>query len=319
MDHRISEDAAGQRLDKFVRRLLPELPPSALYRLIRTKKVRVNGRRADEGLLLRTGDTVSVRDEALRGPAAPRAEQPAPVRRTFDILHEDSHLLVCVKPAGLAMHPGSGVEGPTLVDQVRAYLDAPEAPGEFRPAPAHRIDLETSGIVVVAKTRQAIVRLAEIFSAGEAKKTYLVLAKGRIDERGVIDLPLPEHQQTAANRAQRGVNMQSAVTHWVRLGQAADAALAECVIETGRTHQIRRHFAAIGHPVAGDPRYGDFPWNRRMRAERRLRRMFLHAARLALAHPATGQPMTFRAPLPPELGMVLDALGLALPAKFPRG
>lgn len=318
-EYKVSVDAAGQRLDKYVRRVLPDVPMSAVYKLIRTKKIRVNGLRAEESQLLRAGDLITVREQALQAPAARPATAAAPrlARQSFAVLHEDAHILVCAKPAGLAIHPGSGITEETLVDQVRRYLgDTPE--GEFRPAPAHRLDRETSGVVVVAKTRQAIVKLAEIFTEGTAKKTYLALVRGRIEKEGTIDLPLAEHQQTGASKATRGVNMQSAVTHYRLLAQGKEAALVEVEIETGRTHQIRRHFAAIDHPVVGDAKHGDFPFNRRAKSEWGLKRMFLHSARLGLEHPATGQQMTFRAPLPGELGAVLDHLGMELPNKFSR-
>jgi 23S rRNA pseudouridine955/2504/2580 synthase len=321
MEYRISPDSAGQRLDKYVRRILGGLPLSAIYKLIRTKKIRVNGVRAEEGQLLKAGDVVTIREQAVQSKpeGGASAEAPKkPIKREFEILHEDAHILVCNKPAGLAIHPGTGVTGPTLVDQVRAYLP-PAAEGEFSPAPAHRLDRETSGVVIVAKTRQAIVKLAETFTDGhDVKKVYLTLAKGKLEREGVIDLPLAEHQQTAASKAQRGTNMQTAITHYKLIAQAREAALVEVEIETGRTHQIRRHFAAIDHPIIGDAKYGDFPFNRRAKAEWGLRRMFLHAARLGIRHPITGQQMTFRAPLPVELGKVVDHLGLMLPAKFAR-
>lgn len=316
MEYRISADGAGQRLDKFLRKVLPDLPLSAIYKLIRTKKARVNAVRAEEGQLLQPGDVVTIREQALQArPVADKPATPKVVKREFGILHEDQHILVVDKPSGLAIHPGSGVSGPTLVDQVRAYVgEVPE--GEFKAAPAHRLDRETSGVVVVAKTRQAIVRLAEIFTEGETTKQYVTLVQGRIDRTGEIDIPLAEHQQTAASKAERGVNMQSAFTRWTLLAQAADAALAEVEIETGRTHQIRRHFAAIGHPVAGDTKHGDFPFNRYMTKQWDLRRMFLHAARLGIPHPVTGQKMTFRSALAPELVEVCRRMGLALPPKY---
>jgi 23S rRNA pseudouridine955/2504/2580 synthase len=317
MEHRISPDGAGQRLDKFVRKLLPSLPLSAVYKLIRTKKVRVNGVKADEAQLLAAGDLVTIREQAIGARPDVKAADQKPVSRTFDILHEDSHILVVLKPAGLAIHPGTGITGATLVEEVRAYLgEVPE--GEFKPAPAHRLDRETSGIVVVAKTRQAIVKLAEVFSEGAAKKVYLTLVRGKLDREGMIDVPLAEHQQTGESKSERGVNMQRALTRYRLLGQAKEVALAEVEIETGRTHQIRRHFAEIQRPVVGDAKYGDFPFNRRAKAEWGVKRMFLHAARLGLDHPVTGQPMTFRAPVPHDLGDVLDKLGLTLPLKFAR-
>lgn len=316
MEYEISEDGAGQRLDKFVRRVLPELAGSAVYKLIRTKKIRVNGVRAKENQLLAAGDRVSIRAQAVQAATTPR-EAPAPlsVKREFEILHEDKHILVVNKPSGLAIHPGSGITSSTLVDQVRAYVgEVPE--GEFKPAPAHRLDRETSGVVIIAKTRQAIVRLAEIFTEQDTRKIYLTLVAGELDPEGVIDIPLAEHQQSAANKAARGVNLQRAVTRWKRLGHARGLTLAEVQIETGRTHQIRRHFAAIGRPVVGDAKHGDFPLNRQVRAELGLKRMFLHAARLQLPHPATEQKSTFRAPLSPDLMAVLESLGLEPPMGY---
>jgi 23S rRNA pseudouridine955/2504/2580 synthase len=311
-EYTVKPDSAGQRLDKFLRKRFADVPLSALYKLVRTKKVRVNGSRADIAQLLQPGDVVVIHAAQSKA-EAPRAPRPASeVAQDFAILYEDEHILACDKPAGLAIHPGSGITGDTLVDEVRAYLArqglvVPE--GEFKPSPAHRLDRETSGVVVIAKTRQAMVRLTEIFTRGEAKKNYLALAKGRFQrERGTIDLRLPEHQQTAASRSQRGVNLQEAVTHWTRLAGADEATLLEVGIETGRTHQIRRHLAAIGHPVVGDAKHGDFAFNRRARADWGLRRMFLHSARLAIAHPITGKRLAFTAPLPADLS---DALGRA--------
>jgi 23S rRNA pseudouridine955/2504/2580 synthase len=323
-DFKTSPDAAGQRLDKFLRRVIPDLPLSAVYRLIRTKKIKVNGARAEESQLLKAGDLVSVRDQALQAepkpstaPSFPRHPKPRPAKSNFQVLHEDAHILVCVKPAGLAVHPGTGITEETLVDQVRAYLGPPPE-GEFKAAPAHRLDRETSGVIVVAKTRQAIVRLAEIFTEGLAKKVYIALVMGQVQKQGVIDQPLAEHQQTGASKSQRGVNMQSALTRYKLLGQAKEAALVEVEIETGRTHQIRRHFADIDHPLVGDSKYGDFPFNRRVRSEWGAKRLFLHAARLGLPHPVSGEMMTFRANVPPDLLAVLEHLRLPLSNKFVR-
>ena len=319
LEYTISQDAGGQRLDKFLRRRLAEMPLSHLYKMVRTKKVRVNGARADIAQLLQPGDVVVVHGAREANPEAPRpAPAPKPataVRQDFGVLYEDAHILVCDKPAGLAIHAGSGITGDTLVEQARAYLArqglvVPE--GEFKPSPAHRLDRETSGVVVVAKTRQAMVRLTEIFAESEAKKTYLALAKGRFQrERGTVDLRLAEHQQTMASKEQRGVNLQEAVTHWTKLAGGGEATLLEVSIETGRTHQIRRHLAAIGHPVVGDAKYGDFAFNRRARAAWGAKRMFLHSSRLALAHPVSGKRLVFNAPLPPELLEVLPKAGVA--------
>lgn len=324
LEYKVTPDAARQRLDKFLRKRLEAVPLSHLYKMVRTKKVRVNGARAEIGQLLHEGDVVSIRgpEAALLGPKPaegarpPRERAPSEVGQDFAVLYEDAAILVCDKPAGLAIHPGSGITAETLVDQARAYLarqglDVPE--GEFKPSPAHRLDRETSGAVVVAKTRQAMVRLTEIFTEGKADKTYLALAKGRFQNaRGTVSLRLAEHQQTAGSKKQRGVNLQDAVTHWHRRGGNAQATLLEVEIETGRTHQIRRHLAAIGHPVAGDNKYGDFPFNRDARARFGLKRMFLHAARLALPHPISGKRLAFTSPLPTELSEALRRAGIPL-------
>ena len=323
LEYKVTADAAGQRLDKFLRKRLATVPLSHLYKMVRTKKVRVNGGRGDIALLLQEGDVVSVRGpeaQLLGPPPGPEFREKSvhaarrPVRQDFKVLYEDEHLLVVDKPSGLAVHPGSGVEEGTLVDQVRAWLERQGlviAEGEYKPSPAHRIDRETSGAVVVAKTRQAMVKLTEQFTAGVPRKQYWALAKGRFQkETGTVELRLAEHQQTAASKQQRGVNLQEAVTHWRRLAGGPEATLLELTIETGRTHQIRRHLAAIGHPVAGDGKHGDFPFNRVAKAKFGLKRMFLHSAWLSLPHPLTGKRLQLEAPLPPELVEALPRAGI---------
>ena len=315
LDFKVSEDAAGQRLDKFLRRRMENMPLSHLYKLVRTKKVRVNGARAEIAQLLKPGDEITV--HVLQARNAPPPKPAAAVRQDFKVLYEDDHILACDKPAGLAIHPGTGISGETLVDQARAYLqrqglEVPE--GEFKPSPAHRIDRETSGVVIVAKTRQAMVKLTEMFTEGSTHKTYLALAKGRFQkETGTVDVRLPEHQQTFASKQQRGVNMQEAVTHWRKLEGGAEATLLELTIETGRTHQIRRHLEAIGHPIVGDGKYGDFPFNRLAQKQWGLRRMFLHSTRLELAHPITRKRLVFVSPLPDELLQALKRAGVRAP------
>jgi 23S rRNA pseudouridine955/2504/2580 synthase len=318
----VSPDAAGQRLDKLVRRALRDVPLSHVYKMFRTRKVRVNGARGRAEQLVAAGDTVVIRGDEERllarpEPAGAGAAPAAAVKVTFRVLHEDDDVLAVDKPAGLAAHPGTGVEGATLVEMARAYLKTPDdlPATEFRPSPAHRLDRETSGIVLVAKHRRAMVRLGELFTEGEeVHKTYLALAKGKMPrEAGTIDLPLSEHEQTGRSKAARGVNMQDAVTRWKVLASNKDASLLSVRIETGRTHQIRRHLDAVGHPVAGDRRYGDFAWNRGARQRWGLRRMFLHAWKLELPHPGTGAPLRLEAPLPADLEEVLSRANLPPP------
>jgi 23S rRNA pseudouridine955/2504/2580 synthase len=295
------------------------VPLSHVYKMFRTRKIRVNGSRGRAEQLLAEGDKVLIRgdEERLLVPApgaAPGARAP---RHTFRVLHEDEHVLAVDKPAGLAAHPGSGIEGATLVEEARAYLRVPDdlPPGEFKPSPAHRLDRDTSGIVLVAKTRRAMVRLGELFTEGDAiKKAYLALAKGKMPRpTGVIELPLSEHEQTGRSKERRGVNFQEAVTRWQVTSSNHDASLLAVRIETGRTHQIRRHLQAMGHPVAGDRRYGDFPFNKEARSRWGLKRMFLHAWRLEIPHPVTGTPLRLECPLPPELVEVLGRANLEPP------
>jgi 23S rRNA pseudouridine955/2504/2580 synthase len=207
LEYKVTEDAAGQRLDKFLRKRLADVPLSHLYKLVRTKKVRVNGTRADIARLLQEGDIVVVHAAQAR-PEGPAPERPASVvRQDFAVLYEDAHILVCDKPAGLPVHTGTGITGDTLVDQARAYLERQGlevAEGEFKPSPAHRIDRETSGVVVVAKTRQAMVRLTEIFTAGEAKKTYPPSRRGgssRTGERSTSASPSTSRPSRASRCA----------------------------------------------------------------------------------------------------------------------
>jgi 23S rRNA pseudouridine955/2504/2580 synthase len=220
-------------------------------------------------------------------------------------------MMVIDKPSGMAAHPGSGIHGGTVVDVVRAYLGNKAVRNDFGASPAHRLDRETSGLLVVAKRRPAMVHFTDVFTHHKAKKKYLTLAKGKMPKPfGVIELELAEHQQTAASRERRGVNMQRAVTRWRLLAQGGDAAYLECVIETGRTHQIRRHFAAIGHPIAGDKKHGDFAFNREAKAQWKLDRLFLHAAYLEFPHPEDGRRMVMESKLPPDLSDVLTAAGV---------
>jgi 23S rRNA pseudouridine955/2504/2580 synthase len=214
----------------------------------------------------------------------------------------------------MAVHTGSGITGGTVVDYVRAYLGPKAVRNDFAASPAHRLDRETSGVLLVAKRRPAMVHFTDVFTHGKSRKRYVTLAKGRMPKpTGAIDLPLSEHQQTAESKARRGVNMQEAITRYRVLRQGSEVALLEVTIETGRTHQIRRHLAAIGHPVAGDKKYGDFTFNRDVRARWGLKRLFLHAQRIEFPHPENGGKRVVEAGLPPELLEVLKRAALEYP------
>jgi 23S rRNA pseudouridine955/2504/2580 synthase len=316
-----SADAEGQRLDKYVRKALKGVPLSHVYKMFRTRKVKVNGVRGRPEQLLAAADTIEIWGDEQKLLAEPPEGGARPRGRggpRLEVLYEDDDLLAVNKPAGLAAHPGTGISGATLVELVRDHLQVPTGlpSGEFKPSPAHRLDRETSGIILVARTRQAMVALGQLFeSKADLKKQYLALAKGKMPQpSGLFDQPLSEHEQSGRSKEMRGVNMQPALTRWKVLGSMKEASLLQVLIETGRTHQIRRHLQAAGHPVAGDPRYGDFNFNRTARTRWGLRRMFLHAWKLSLPHPVTGKPLHLEAPLPRELLDALKALNLPAPA-----
>lgn len=320
IEYRINEDLVGVRLDKFLRKKLDRVPVSHLFKMIRTKKVRVNGKRAQPEQPLQLGDVVTIRgtEETLQGsaaqgarPAHPRPAEPKLDPSRLKVLFEDDWMMAIDKPSGMAVHTGSGITGGTVVDYVRAYLGPRAVRNDFAASPAHRLDRETSGVLLVAKRRPAMVHFTDVFTHSRAKKRYFALVKGRMPkDHGTIDIPLAEHQQTARSKERRGVNLQEAITHWQVVKQTSQCALLSCTIETGRTHQIRRHLAAVGHPVAGDRRYGDFAFNREARARWGLKRLFLHAARIEFPHPEHGGRMKIEAGLPPELEDVLGRAGL---------
>ncbi|MBS1153917.1 MAG: rluC [Myxococcaceae bacterium] len=298
LEFRVTEDHAGVRLDKFLRKKLANVPVSHLFKMIRVKKVKVNGKRAQKQL---TGAT------AERAPAPP----PPVDLNDLHVLLEDDWILVLDKPPGMAVHTGSGITGGTVVDLVRAYLGPKAVRNDFAASPAHRLDRETSGVLVVAKRRPAMVHFTDVFTHHKAKKRYLVMVKGQLAKtEGLIDLPLSEHQQTAESRERRGVNLQEARTRWKVIAQTSEVAFVSATIETGRTHQIRRHFLAIGHPVAGDRKHGDFAFNREAKAKWGLTRMFLHSERLEFPHPQDEKRTVVESPLPQELVDVLTAAGL---------
>lgn len=315
LEFRIDEDNAGIRLDKFLKKKLASVPVSHVFKMIRTKKVRVNGKRAQPEQPLAAADVVSIRGDA-KALLAPSEVKKAPPKKAIDgsalkILFEDDWLMAVDKPSGMAVHPGSGITDGTLVDYVKAYLGNKATRNDFTASPAHRLDRDTSGVILVAKRRPAMVHFTHVFTYGKARKRYLTLVKGKMPRpKGTIDLPLSEHQQTAESKARRGVNMQEALTRYSVVQQTSQCAFLECAIETGRTHQIRRHLVAIGHPVAGDKKYGDFSFNRDVKTRWGLERLFLHAQRLEFPHPADGRSVVLESPLPDSLKDVLKRAGL---------
>jgi 23S rRNA pseudouridine955/2504/2580 synthase len=311
----VDEGSAGQRLDNFLLKTLKGVPKSHVYRVIRSGEVRVNRGRASAETRLAEGDVVRVPPVRTATPAADA--RPAPARE-FPILLEDDHLLAVDKPAGVAVHGGSGVSF-GVIEQLRRAR--PQA--RFLEL-VHRLDKETSGVLLLAKRRSALTALQEQFRrhGGDAalRKTYLALVSGAWPaNRRVIDLPLAKRDDAAGGERTVRVataeapDARRAIT-LVRVEEALPGfTLLEVTLKTGRTHQIRVHLAAHGQPIAGDERYGDFELNRALaRGEAvpgcRFGRMFLHAARLRFAHPAEGSVVDLASPLPAECESLLNAL-----------
>ncbi|WP_415134196.1 RluA family pseudouridine synthase [Ottowia sp.] len=300
----VDEGGAGQRLDNFLLRHLKGVPKTHVYRIIRSGEVRVNKARAGADTRLAEGDVVRVPPVRTSDAAARKAERPAPARE-FPVLLEDEHLIALDKPAGVAVHGGSGVSF-GVIEQLRQARQYGEAGGARFLELVHRLDRETSGILLVARKRSALKTLQDQFRERETGKTYLALVLGDWPERlKVIDAPLHKYLQADGERRVKVVGKddadgQRAITLVKVRERLPGFTLLEVTIKTGRTHQIRVHLAAQGHPIAGDDKYGDFERNKALQKQG-LKRMFLHAWRLQFTHPASGERAELLAPLPPEL------------------
>ncbi|HVE51501.1 MAG TPA: RluA family pseudouridine synthase [Casimicrobiaceae bacterium] len=305
----VDENAAGQRIDNFLARMMKGVPKSHVYRILRSGEVRLNGKRVGPDARLAVGDTVRVPPVRTASAPATLSGSAARVRvRSLAIVHEDDDFLAVDKPPGLAVHGGSGISA-GLIESLRAAR--PEA--RFLEL-VHRLDRDTSGLLLVAKRRPALTALHAMFRDGAIDKRYRLLVRGRWrDEKRTVKLPLHRY---ATREGERRVRVdddlgRAAATTFRRLQawplRDPPLALLEAELLTGRTHQIRVHLAHLGFPLAGDEKYGDFAWNREL-AKRGLKRMFLHAAVLAFAHPTAGTPVVLEAALPPDLAGFLNTL-----------
>jgi 23S rRNA pseudouridine955/2504/2580 synthase len=290
----VDESGEGQRLDNFLLARLKGVPKSHVYRIVRSGEVRVNSGRAQASQRLAAGDRIRVPPLRLAGREA--GEAPAPALE-LPVLYEDEHVLAVDKPAGIAVHGGSGIAH-GAIERLRAAR--PQA--KFLEL-VHRLDRETSGVLLLAKRRSALTALHGDLRERAMDKRYLVGVAGRVrDEKRRVKAALRKYSTGEGERrvAVDAGEGQEAETVFRRLARSAEFSLLEAELLTGRTHQIRVHLAHIGHPVLGDEKYGDFALNKALR-RRGLRRMFLHAAQLTFVHPATGERITVRSPLPPEL------------------
>lgn len=307
----ISEEEAGQRLDNYLLRICKGVPKSHVYRILRSGEVRINSRRARADTRLCAGDEVRI-------PPVRVAQRPADVvdgsmlKADLPLLYEDEAMLAVDKPAGIAVHGGSGVSF-GVIEALRR-----QRPEARLLELAHRLDRETSGILLVAKKRSALVALHDMFreggQGGGADKRYLVLVPGRwMDRQRHVRLPLFKYLTDTGERRVR-VDAAGKPSHTVfrLLARWEHFSLLEAQLKTGRTHQIRVHLAHLGFPIAGDEKYGDFAANRELQRDG-LKRMFLHAWRMRFPHPlAAERSLALEAPLPPALERFvarLDAAG----------
>jgi len=313
----VDEESDGQRLDNFLVRVLKGVPKTHIYRIIRSGEVRRNKGRVAADDRVAAGDILRIPPLRVSAQIEHKTAHPAPARE-FPVVHEDDAFLAIDKPAGVAVHGGSGVSF-GVIEQMR----------QARPTArllelVHRLDRETSGLLLIAKKKSALKALQDQFRERETGKTYLALVKGRWPaNRKVIDTPLHKFLLADGERrvrvtqpddpdGMRAITLVKVARHWAAPPGLADGlSLLEVTIKTGRTHQIRVHLASSGHPIAGDDKYGDFDFNRQlMRAG--LKRMFLHAWRLRLTHPVAQETLELQSGLPAELQSFVDALPTSL-------
>jgi 23S rRNA pseudouridine955/2504/2580 synthase len=305
----VDEGSEGQRLDNFLIKLLKGVPKTHVYRVIRSGEVRVNKGRAQADTRLALGDEVRVPPVRV----ADRSDEPPAPPREFPVVFEDDHLLVIDKPAGVAVHGGSGVSF-GVIEQLR----------QARPTAKfleliHRLDKETSGLLMIAKRRSALLALQEQFRQRETGKTYAALVLGAWPaSKKVIDTPLHKFLTAEGERRVRAVDESNedgrrSITLVKVVSTFANYSLLDVTIKTGRTHQIRVHLLSEGHAIAGDEKYGDEAINHALTKGTavtgiKFKRMFLHARRLRFEHPATAEVIELQAPLPPECQQLLAAL-----------
>lgn len=291
----VESNQEGQRLDMFVTERI-EGSRSFAQQLIKNGHVMVNGKAGKPNLKLKVGQEIEI--------TVPEPEDISiePENIPLDILYEDHQIIIINKPRGMVVHPALGNYSRTLVNALLYHcLDLSGINGEIRPGIVHRLDKDTSGVMMAAKTDEAHLGLAEQVKAHSARRTYWALVQGNIvEEKGIIKAPIGRHPKDRMKMAVVFENSKDAITHFTVLERYGSHTLVECVLETGRTHQIRVHMAYIGHPVVNDPFYGyrkmDFP----------IVGQALHSRTLDVVHPITKEPMHFEAPIPEDFQACLD-------------
>ncbi len=300
--HEVEAEAAGQRVDNYLTKRLKGVPKSHIYRILRSGEVRANSRRIKPEYRVQAGDRLRLPPLRTAKPAAVPRQQQGPKLQAA-VIYEDDALLVIDKPAGTAVHGGSGISR-GVIEQLR--LERPDA--RFLEL-VHRLDRDTSGVLMLAKRRAVLVDLHRQLREGQVRKLYSALVKGKWrDDKRSVKLPLNKYVLASGER-RVSVGSEGMAAHTVfRLRRNwSSLSLVEAELKTGRTHQIRVHLAHLEHPVAGDDKYGDFALNKQL-AKQGLKRMFLHAFKAVIVHPLTGAVLELEAPLPPELAGFIDGL-----------
>jgi len=305
-----TESEAGHRLDTVIVAHLPTLSRSRASRLIRAGHITVNGHIRKPGYLTKPGDVV--RSEI----PSPEPIICRPEAIPLSILHEDSDVIVLNKPPGLVVHPGAGHKSRTLVNALLFHCpDLEGIGGNLRPGLVHRLDKDTSGTLVVAKNDMAHESLSHQFKKHQVQKRYLALVYGDVKaSAGVIDLPIGRHPTDRKKMSTESRRSRLTETRWKVKKVFSGVTLLEIDLKTGRTHQVRVHCAAIGHPVVGDATYGrkrgwkDLPSRQTQEVVGTVRRQMLHAWQLTFLHPRTEQSMSFESPVAKDMASVLDAL-----------
>lgn len=312
---RITQNEENQRLDKYLCKYFNKAPKSFVYKMLRKKRIKRNGGRAEGNEILQAGDTLQLylAEETMQGFMEEKSLSPAP--RHFGIVYEDDDLLVVNKPAGLLTHPERREDTQTLIDQVLYYLYekgqyTPDAQNAFTPALCNRLDRNTSGIVVAGKTLRAVQAVNAAFRERKVEKYYVALVSGVVDKPGEIRLYLAkdaaQNQVRTSQEAREGFH--AAMTKYRPLAYTADTTLLEMQLITGKTHQLRAHLQAIGHPIWGDRKYGDATYHATLRAQYAVSHQCLHAQRLVwkekkgVLAPLYGKQMT--APLPKQMQQI---------------
>ncbi|NMG74056.1 RluA family pseudouridine synthase [Aromatoleum diolicum] len=304
---RADDSVAGQRIDNYLMRVCKGVPKSHVYRILRSGEVRVNGGRVGPTYRLVEGDEIRIPPVRV---AAPTATAAAPAGKPLPVVYEDDALIVIDKPSGKAVHGGSGVSF-GVIEQLRS-----QRPEARLLELAHRIDRETSGLLIIAKKRSALTALHDMMREGRIEKRYLTLVPGRwANPLQHVKEPLFKYLTPEGERRVR-VSSDGKVAHSVvRLVRRWQRfSLLEVELKTGRTHQIRVHLAHLGFPLCGDDKYGNFPHNKALEQEG-LKRMFLHAAHLSFVHPLTGESIVLQSQLPDELQSFIDHLDATEPRK----